>query len=120
MTLSDVESQKLRDLEESLWKPNYRFDLDHQEKVFAPDFFEFGRSGRVYTRQELIKTEYQLIKAVLPLPKFKIHIIDENTVLVTYESVVQYEGIERANRSSIWSRVGTEWQLRFHQGTPVK
>jgi hypothetical protein len=119
MILSDAEITKLRDLEESLWKADYRWNKAHQEKVFAPDFFEFGRSGKIYSRHDLIKTEYHLIKAVLPLPKFKIHMIDESNVLITYESVVQHEGIEKANRSSIWSRAGSEWQLRFHQGTPI-
>lgn len=120
MTLSDTEYQHLRDLEESMWKPHLRWDKAHQEKYFAPDFFEFGRSGRIYSRQDLIKTEYQLIKAVLPLPNFKIHMIDSNNVLITYESIVQHEALERANRSSIWSRVDNDWQMRFHQGTPVK
>jgi hypothetical protein len=47
INLTDADLENLKYLEESLWKSKTRFDLYHQEKVFAPDFFEFGRSGRV-------------------------------------------------------------------------
>ena len=39
---------------------------------------------------------------------------------MTYVSEVLYgDKVERANRSSIWSRHGDGWKLRFHQGTPI-
>lgn len=119
MKLSDADLKKLRELEESLWKSETRFDLAHQEKVFAPDFFEFGRSGRRYTREQMVRTESSPIKAKLPLQNFNIHLLDENNVLVTYISEVQYEELEKANRCSVWSRTQQGWQLRFHQGTPI-
>ncbi len=113
------EFEKLKNLEESLWRTETRFDLDFQERVFAEDFFEFGRSGRVYSREECLSTETQEIRTKLPLEKFEVRKIDENTVLVTYVSEVQYDEIERANRSSLWTRYGAEWKIRFHQGTPI-
>lgn len=120
MELNESELETLKDLEESLWRSETRFDLSHQEKVFASDFFEFGRSGRTYTREQMIRTTSEPIVAKLPLQNFKVHIIDSNNVLVTYISEVQYEDLEKANRCSVWSRTPTGWQLRFHQGTPIK
>jgi hypothetical protein len=117
MTTSDVET--LRQLEESLWRSETRFDVEYQERVFAPDFFEFGRSGRTYTREQMILTTPRPIQAKLPLPNFKVHSLDANNVLVTYVSEVQYEELERANRCSVWSRTHDGWRLRFHQGTPL-
>ncbi|MAV92069.1 MAG: hypothetical protein CL676_11670 [Bdellovibrionaceae bacterium] len=119
MSLTDAEMATLESLEESLWKSETRFDLAHQEKVFAPDFFEFGRSGRKYTRDQLVKAERQPIKAKLPLQDFKIHPLDSKNVLITYISEVLYEELERANRCSVWSLTPDGWQLRFHQGTPI-
>lgn len=119
MKLSDAEFETLKSLEESLWKSETRFDLAHQEKVFAPDFFEFGRSGRTYTREQMVRSTSSPIKAKLPLQNFKIHQLDANNVLVTYVSEVQYEKLEKANRCSVWSKTSNGWQLRFHQGTPV-
>jgi hypothetical protein len=46
--------------------------------------------------------------------------LDANLAQVTYVSAVTFEGVEQwARRSSLWSRIGRGWQLRFHQGTPI-
>lgn len=119
MKLSDEDFKTLKELEESLWKSETRYNLAHQEKVFAPDFFEFGRSGRRYTRDQMVRSESQPIHAKLPLENFNIHKLDQNNVLVTYISEVQYENLEKANRCSVWSKTPVGWQLRFHQGTPI-
>lgn len=88
--------------------------------VLAPDFFEFGRSGRVYTRQNAIDTEPQPIDARLPLSYFRARLLDSGVAQVTYVSAVTYDGVlELANRSSIWSRTENGWRLRFHQGTAI-
>ena len=120
MSLEEKEIEQLKSLEEALWRSETRFDLEFQQRVFAPDFFEFGRSGRRYTRDQMIFTKEVPIKAKFPLEDFKIHQLDQNNVLITYISEVEYDQIERGNRSSIWSRTDKGWQLRFHQGTPTE
>lgn len=117
ISASDIE--ELKTLEESLWKSETRYNLAHQEKVFAPDLFEFGRSGRTYTREQMIRQTSAPIRARLPLENLKIHPLDANNVLATYISEVQHEELDKANRCSVWSRGVNGWQLRFHQGTPV-
>ena len=126
MTANSVSSEEfhaLRELEESLWKTDTRFDPVLMNQVFADDFFEFGRSGRKYTREEMIlpASSGWTINATLPLPQFSVTPIDACTVLVTYVSETKNEDGEvlRSNRSSIWSRFDSRWRLRFHQGTPV-
>lgn len=119
MKISKKDLDILKELEEALWRSETRFERAFQEKVFAPDFFEFGRSGRTYTREQMIRTESTPILAKLPLINFEIHELDEHNVLVTYISEVQYDSLERANRCSVWSRTTDGWQLRFHQGTPI-
>ena len=119
MKLSNADLTELKALDESLWRSETRFDLAHQEKVFAADCFEFGRSGRRYTREQMIREEFSPIKAQLPLQNFSVHPLDDRHVLVTYISEVQYEELEKANRCSVWSRTDQGWQLRFHQGTPI-
>src|SRR6516165_3560227 len=80
----------------------------------------FGRSGRIYKREETLGVPAQEIAAVLPLSKFEVRLIDTNVALVTYVSEVCYGDIkELANRSSLWSRCSTGWRIRFHQGTAV-
>ena len=44
MQLTQKDIEELRGLEESFWRSETRYDLAHQERFFAPDCFEFGRS----------------------------------------------------------------------------
>lgn len=119
--LSIADATELRRLEEAMWRAETRFDRAFQEAHFADDFVEFGRSGRVYGRRDIIRTDGHPIEASLPLPDFAVRVLAEGVVLVTYNSAVVYDGqTEYTRRSSIWSRKGSDWVMRFHQGTPYK
>lgn len=121
MKISHEEYKVLKLLEEGLWQSNFRFDIPKMEQVLAPDFFEFGRSGKVYLRADALNVTSQEIPCVFPLIDLKIRLINENIAQITYISIVNYpEGEERSLRSSIWSRSDDGWQLRFHQGTPLR
>jgi catechol 2,3-dioxygenase-like lactoylglutathione lyase family enzyme len=87
--------------------------------VIAPDFFEFGRSGRFYNRVDTLAIPRGPIDAVFPLPNFRARLLHPDVAQVTYNSAVTYNGVVHyARRSSIWSRTPSGWRLRFHQGTP--
>ena len=111
---------KLKELEESLWRSETRFDRDYMDQILAPKFYEFGRSGKRYTREQILETERGEINIELPLIDFQVNVIEENVYLVTYISKVMYEELEVGNRSSIWSKTATGWKLWFHQGTPAQ
>jgi len=116
---SAEEHAELRALEESLWRAETRFDRDLVERVIAPDFLEFGRSGRVYRLADALALPPQPIPARIPLPDLEIRLLQPGVALVTYDSDVDYaSGREHARRSSLWTRSDGHWQLRFHQGTP--
>ena len=117
LKISQEDFDKLRDLEESLWRSETRFDLEYMNQILASDFFEFGRSGRIYRREDTLGSAAEEFDA--QLLNFDVHLIDSNVALVTYLSQVTYDDVEIANRSSIWSKTVTGWQIRFHQGTPV-
>lgn len=119
MTVVD-EVGALRQLEESLWRAETRFDREFMDVVLCEDFFEFGRSGHTYTREQVLAAPAQPIDAVLPLRSFQVHVVTADLRLVTYVSVVRYEATEVSNRSSLWIRAGSSWRLRFHQGTPAE
>jgi hypothetical protein len=97
-----------------------RFDLEKMDRILAPDFFEFGRSGRAYERADSLEIPAQQIKAKIPLLDFKVRLLDPDVAQTTYISIVTYEHGEKcARRSSVWSRSRDGWQLRFHQGTAI-
>jgi hypothetical protein len=112
---------ELTRLEEAMWIAATRFDAAFQQERFAPDFFEFGQSGRIYAREQLVCTGGGEIKARLPLDGLRIRRLDASTAQVTYNSHVEYDGVvEHARRSSIWTRTDSGWVMRFHQGTPYE
>jgi hypothetical protein len=117
MLLSAEDQCEIASLEHAMWQESTRFDLAFQEARFAAEFLEFGRSGRTYTRSQIIRTDSSPINATLT--KLQICALDLATVLVTYDSEALYDNeIEHSHRSSIWTRGNSGWQLRFHQGTP--
>ena len=118
--ISDDDLLQLRLLEESLWRSETRFSHEYMTETLAADFFEFGRSGRIYTRNDILNSPAKPIAADLPLRDFEARLITADVVLVSYVSGVTYDGVkELANRSSLWSRTPRGWQIRFHQGTPA-
>ena len=117
-TSDDLEA--LYALEVSLWQAETRYDVAHQENVFAANCFEFGRSGKRYSREDLIASAGHPFQAKLPLPFFHVRMLSIDVALLTYRSEVIFgPTTETANRSSIWVRHGASWQLHFHQGTPI-
>jgi hypothetical protein len=117
--VSEDDIRALTALEEAMWRAQTRYDLTFQEQRFAKDFFEFGRSGRTYTREQMVRTDSQPISATLPLDALAFRRLDRDTIQLTYNSHVTYDGLtEHARRSSIWSLIDGQWVMRFHQGTP--
>jgi ribosomal-protein-serine acetyltransferase len=108
---------ELERLELSLWRAQTRFDREYMDAILAADFVEFGRSGRVYGRDDVLAFGPSRIDA--HLIGLRVTEIDRDTRLVTYVSEVRTaDAIDLANRSSLWVRSGGSWQLVFHQGTP--
>jgi hypothetical protein len=118
MELSKQDHDRLQRFEEELWREETRFDNKRMAEIIAPDFFEFGRSGRTHARADTLAAPRQPIDAVLPLQDFQARLLHQDVAQVTYNSAVTYNGVvQHARRSSIWSRTPTGWVLRFHQGT---
>ncbi len=118
MEIPEEDRAKLQKLEEELWIAKTRFNRHYMEEVMATDFFEFGRSGRIHSREDCLSVNGTHIDAVIPLKNLNIRLLTYEVAQVTYDSAVTYDGIvEKGHRSSIWSRSGKSWKLRFHQGT---
>lgn len=111
---------ELQGLEESLWRPETRYDTAWMRRVLHPDFREFGRSGRVYDLGAILDAPAAAFEAELPFPGFAVAELAPGVALVTYVSRVRSDGgVLAANRSSVWVRGADGWRLRFHQGTPA-
>ena len=118
MMISEEDRSKLQRFEEELWIEKTRFNRTYMDEVMAQDFFEIGRSGKVHSRESCLLHESAPIDAIIPLKNLRIRLLTDDVAQVIYDSEVTYDGVvEKGRRSSIWTRSGKDWKLRFHQGT---
>jgi hypothetical protein len=113
--------EEVRSLELSLLAEAVRKDAAKMALLLTEEFCEFGSSGRVYSKQEVIAELQCERERRIAMKDFASQMIDSSTMLVRYRSVREGEdGITvEALRSSIWVLREGRWQILFHQGTRV-
>lgn len=109
----------LQALEESMWRAETRFDPAYMNAVLHPEFAEVGRSGRVFTRDEVLNMPPVPISIEIPRATFSVSEIADGIALVVYETIPTDSMHGAAHRSSVWVLDGARWLLRYHQGTPA-
>jgi hypothetical protein len=110
-------SAHLRASEQSLLDPETRRDPALVSALLSKDFQEFGASGRVWSREQILELLATESYDPPTMEDFKCHCLAEEVVLVTYRTV--RKGESAALRSSIWIKEAGVWRIRFHQGTRV-
>jgi hypothetical protein len=125
MTISLAEAALLRRLEEQLLKPEIRHSPDQVGDLLSDDFVEFGSSGGVFNKQQVIEALEREGPADptirLSLADFIARGLASDVVLVTYRTIQEGGPGTRQDsrlRSSIWKLIEGRWQMVFHQGTP--
>jgi hypothetical protein len=109
--LADVVSRERR-----LLDPSVRRLRDSVAALLHPDFVEYGASGRVWGRAEIIDAMAADPEVSGEATDFAPVEIAESVILLTYRIV----GASQSLRSSVWvAQSSGNWRLRFHQGTPL-
>ncbi len=106
--------------ERALLDPAIRRDRTRVSALLAEDFIEFGASGRIWTRCEILDLLEAEPYAPPVLEDFACRLIAPGVALVTYKAVrteAQTGQGPVTLRSSIWIEESAGWRLRFHQGT---
>ena len=111
------------ELELSLLTPEIRSSFDNLNNLLSDDFIEFGSSGLVYNKKEILerlpntdeKIEYKV-------SDFIATVLSDTIVRTTFKTERIINDIDKvvSLRSSIWKKENENWKLFFHQGTPVK
>ena len=124
MTIPPAEATLLRRLEEELLKPEVRHSPGQVGDLLSDDFVEFGSSGGVFNKQQVIEA---LEQEGPPDPTIRLSLVDfiarrlaSDVILVTYRTIQEGDpGTQRESRlrSSIWKLIEGRWQMVFHQGT---
>lgn len=113
----------LKQLEERLLDSAIRRNPALVAPLLADDFLEFGASGRVFDKASILED----LKNEPPRPAsritdFAIRELSPTIILATYRATrfnAEGEPISHSRRSSIWAHVNGQWQMTFHQGTPI-
>lgn len=91
--------------------------------LIAEDFVEFGVSGKVWSKAEIIAAMSQWTPIERAFENFSVRELSASVCLVTYKIVAVTKDKDASPfslRSSIWRYSGGGWQIVFHQGTNVK
>jgi hypothetical protein len=119
MTPEDALAAELQGLEEELLVPAVRKSTRLAE-LLADDFMEFGSSGRVYTKCDLVA----VLQAESPVSQttsdFKVTSLAPDVALLTYRIHRHSQPAVRTLRASVWRRAMGRWQMVFHQATIIQ
>ncbi len=104
-------------------QPKARADPARLAELLHPDFHEIGRSGRAYTRAEMLaKLPAETMPISVQTQDFSLKKLAENVYMLSYRSAhLSPDGSlsHDTHRTSIWRLESSGWQMMFHQGTPT-
>jgi hypothetical protein len=98
-----------------------RADID---SMMAPEFFEIGASGRLYSRDFIIRAVEARFSTPEPQPdhfrisEFHLLRVSADTWLLSYmlrQEIADTPRISR--RTTLWKKTAEGWKILFHQGT---
>jgi hypothetical protein len=116
MTEAETLKAELRALEERLLDADVRRDPAEVGALLAPEFVEFGASGRVFDRAAIVAS---LLAEGAParrrISRVALRELAPGVALLTCR-VTRDDG-QQTLRSSLWQQREGRWQMVFHQGT---
>lgn len=100
-------------LERDLLRDDVRSDPAAVAALLHPEWTEIGRSGRLWSRDEMI-AEIGPLADPVTLDVVTVSRVGPDVILLVWRAVTD---LRSTLRSSLWVRHGGDWQARFHQGT---
>ena len=108
-----TEEEQVIALERALLEDETREDAAAVAALLHPQWTEIGRSGRLWSREEMLDEIGPLAEPV-SLDVLACMPAGPDTMLLTWRAVRE---TETTLRSSLWVRTAGHWQQLFHQGT---
>lgn len=119
MTPQDALVAELKGLEEELLEPDVRKSTRLTE-LLAEEFIEFGSSGRIYTKNDLVAVLQAEAPVTQTTSDFKVTSLAPDVALLTYKIRRHSHPAVHTLRSSVWRRTIGQWKMVFHQGTTTQ
>ncbi len=112
---TSVISSLIKQLELSLLDPKVRQSKEQLSKLInkliADDFIEYGRSGKIYNKNDCLEIDEN--PRTVEVSDFKIKELSKEVILATYKTI---EDGSVTLRSSIWKKFSDDWKMIFHKG----
>jgi hypothetical protein len=118
--MSSERDSILFQLEQRLAQVGAKLSAEEASSLIADDFVEFGASGRVWSKAEIIAAMSQWAPIERTVENFTVRELSPSVCLVRYKMVRSTNDKQTppfSLRSSIWRYNGETWQIIFHQGT---
>jgi hypothetical protein len=119
---SNEPGSHIKQLEEELLTRAARKNAERLNELIADEFIEIGKSGKRYTKQELIDTLRNEEFTKSEITDYKITFITDAIVFIVYTENHYNKAknkVQSTIRSSIWKSYSGKWKMVFHQGTPI-
>lgn len=111
------------ELETSLLEPGIRSSFEKLNNLISDDFKEFGSSGLVYNKQNILeRLPSNTDKTVYSVSDFEIVHLSENIIMSHFktERIINNTNKSSSLRTSLWRNENGVWKIFFHQGTITK
>ncbi|HPK33444.1 MAG TPA: DUF4440 domain-containing protein [Ottowia sp.] len=113
-------ARALREREPVFHRPEHGTTRADFEAMTAPDFWEVGASGRVYSRAFVLDTlearHAEPVQESFTLDDFACRELAPGLFLATYRLDM---GGRRSRRATVWRWHAGAWRIDYHQGTLV-
>ncbi len=109
-------------LETSLLKPEVRSSYKELNNLLSDDFKEFGSSGLIYTKQDILeRLPSNTNKTIYAIYDFEITLLSETLVMAHFKTDRTTNDTHKVSslRTSLWRNEKGVWKMFFHQGTVV-
>jgi hypothetical protein len=107
-------------LELALLDRAIRHDRARVEPLLADNFQEFGASGKIWSRSQILDLLESEPARPIAAQDFTCHSLAEGVALTPYRAVSNHPQTHEplsTLRSSLWIFIAVKWKMRFHQGT---
>ena len=104
-------------LEKKLLVSATRKSINTLDELLADDFKEFGKSGLVYNKQDILSRLPNEEPREFNAKYFEVKSLGDTAYLINFRTLEN--GIE-VLRSSIWKSIDGRLQMVFHQGTEIR
>lgn len=107
--------QELVTLELKLQQEDVRSDKKQLAQLVHDNYLEFGRSGKVWKKADLLVSDQKIPQLHIQSSEFSVQKVGERSYLVSYLTTEKETG-KQTNRRSPWVKEENAWQLLFHEG----